>query len=444
MRICHVITRLIIGGAQENTVLTCRGLVERGHEVTLIAGPETGPEGSLWDKAEAAGCALVRVEAMRRAVRPLSDWRAARELRRLFHQLRPDVVHTHSSKAGILGRWAAARAGVPVVVHTIHGMSFNRTQGRITQMTYRYLEKKAAQWTSKFVAVADAMIDQAVKAGIAPRERFITIRSGMETDKFLPNADLRRRHRKEWGVSENDVECVPKPLSSSGEECVPKPLSPSGGSYEPTEGQTSRPRREGPGGSEGRVRGSQDALIVVGTIARLFANKGYEEIIAAMASAVIREPRLRFVWIGDGAYRARYERRLETMGLRDRVRLLGLVPPDEVASCINGFDIILHASRWEGLPRAVVQGLLTEVPAVSFDNDGAPEVVRPGETGILVRFGDINGLSDALVRLAGNAELRKNFGRRGRELCRTAFDWHNMVESLEGLYARLLQTKSAS
>lgn len=381
MRICHVITRLIIGGAQENTVLTCRGLAERGHEVTLIAGPETGPEGSLWDKAEAAGCALLRVESLRRAVRPISDWRAACELRRLFRRQRPDVVHTHSSKAGILGRWAAARAGVPVVVHTIHGMSFNRTQSRITQMTYRWLERNAARYTTAFVAVADAMVDQAVAAGIAPRERFVTIRSGMETDQFTPNTDLRRRHRMEWGVNDNDV--------------------------------------------------------VVGTIARLFANKGYEEIMAAMPSAVAREPKLRFVWIGDGSYWDRYEKRLEVIGLRDRVRMLGLVPPDEVASYINGFDVILHASRWEGLPRAVVQGLLTEVPAVSFDNDGAPEVVRPGESGILVRFGDIGGLSDALVRLAADAELRQSLGRRGRELCRTAFDWHNMVEQLERLYTKL-------
>ncbi len=311
----------------------------------------------------------------------------ARELRRLFQQLRPDVVHTHSSKAGILGRWAAARSGVPVVVHTIHGMSINRTQGRITQIIYRCLEKKAAQWTTKYIAVADAMTDQAVEVGIAPRERFVTFRSGMETSRFMPNADLRRRHRREWGVNDEDV--------------------------------------------------------VVGTIARLFVNKGYEEIMAAMASAVAREPRLRFVWVGDGAYRARYERRLEAMELRDRVRMLGLIPPDEMASCINGFDIILHASRWEGLPRAVVQGLLTEVPAVSFDNDGAPEVVRPGETGILVHFGDISGLSDALVRLAANPELRRSLGRRGRELCRTAFDGDNMVESLENLYVNLLQACAA-
>ena len=279
MRICHVITRLIIGGAQENTVLSCRGLVERGHDLTLIAGPETGLEGSLWDQAEAAGCELVRIGSLRRAVRPWSDWRAACELRRLFDRMQPDVVHTHSSKAGILGRWAAARADVPVVVHTIHGMSFNRTQDRIMQATYRCLEKRAAQWTTTFVAVADAMADQAVAAGIAPRDRFVTIRSGMETEQFTPNAELRRRHRAEWGISDDDV--------------------------------------------------------VVGTIARLFANKGYEEILAAMPSAVAREPRLRFVWIGDGAYRARYKRRLEAMGLSDRVRMLGLVRPDDVASYIN-------------------------------------------------------------------------------------------------------------
>jgi glycosyltransferase involved in cell wall biosynthesis len=387
MRICHLITRLIIGGAQENTVLTCRGLAQRGHQVTLIAGPETGPEGSLWDKAEAAGCELVRVGSLRRAVRPRSDWQAARELRRLFGRRQPDVVHTHSSKAGILGRWAAAQSGIPVVVHTIHGMSFNRTQGRIAQMLYRGLERRAAKYTTAFVAVADAMVEQAVKAGIAPRDRFVTIRSGMETDRFVPNADLRRRHRAEWGVTDADV--------------------------------------------------------VVGTIARLFVNKGYEEIMAAMPSAVARDPRLRFVWIGDGAHRARYERRLEAMGLRDRVRMLGLVHPDEVASSINGFDIVLHASRWEGLPRAVVQGLLTEVPAVSFDNDGAPEIVRPEETGILVSLGNVRGLSDALVRLATDAGLRLRLGRRGRALCLTAFDWHNMVESLEGLYARLLQARAA-
>jgi glycosyltransferase involved in cell wall biosynthesis len=379
MHICHVITRLIIGGAQENTLLTCRGLSERGHRVTLVAGPETGPEGSLWDQAAEAGCRLVRLPPLRRAVRPLHDWLAGRALRRLFERIEPDVVHTHSSKAGILGRRAAAQARVPVIVHTIHGMSFNRTQPLGVQWLYRILERRAARVTSALVSVADAMTNQAVAAKLAPRERFTTIRSGMETDRFTPTPAMRERLRKEWGISEHDV--------------------------------------------------------VIGTVARLFRNKGYEEIIEAMPEAVGREARLRFVWVGDGADRPRYERQLKALGLRDRVRMVGLVPPDEVARCLNGFDVVLHASRWEGLPRAIVQGLLTEVPAISFDNDGAPEVVLPGETGMLVPYGDTRRLADAMVNLAADPDLRRTLGRRGRARCLDAFDWRKMVTDLEKLYA---------
>ncbi len=386
MHICHVITRLIIGGAQENTVLTCRGLVERSHRVTLIAGPEIGPEGSLWDQASEAGCELVTVKSLRRAVQPLSDWRARRELQHIFERVRPDVVHTHSSKAGIVGRSAAARVGVPVIIHTIHGMSFNRTQAKAVQVFYRFLERQAARHTSVFVSVADAMTDQAVAAGLAPGDRFVTIRSGMEIDRFAPRADLRDRFRREWGVADDQV--------------------------------------------------------VVGTIARLFENKGYEDIIAAMPSAVARQPKLKFVWIGDGARRVRYQRQLEAMGFSDHVHMVGLISPDEVASHLNGFDIVLHASRWEGLPRAVVQGLLTEVPAISFDNDGAPEVVIPEETGILVPYGDTRLLADAIVTLSADAELRRTLGRRGRTRCATMFDWRMMVADLEALYQKLADHRS--
>ena len=381
MNICHVITRLIIGGAQENTLLTCRGLVEGGHRVTLVAGPETGPEGSLWDEARRGGAELIRVDCLRRSVRPFSDWKALRELRWVFERVQPEVVHTHSSKAGILGRAAAARTGVPIIVHTIHGMSFNRTQPAYQRALYRWLERRAARHTTAFVTVADAMIEQAVAAGLAPRERCTTVFSGMDTCLFTPDPELRRRFRREWEVTDSEV--------------------------------------------------------VVGTIARLFENKGYEELLAAMPTAVAREPRLKFVWIGDGIKRPFYEKRLAELGLRDRVHLVGLIEPGEVAKHLNGFDILIHASRWEGLPRAVVQGLLTEVPAISFDNDGAPEVVIPGETGFLVAFGDTGGLTDAMVALAGDAELRRRLGRQGRARSIGRFDWHRMVDQLESLYREL-------
>jgi len=383
MRICHLITRLIIGGAQENTVLSCRGLREIGHDVTLAAGAETGPEGSLWPDARSIGCRLVRLGHMRRAIRPISDWRAVAELVALFRTTRPDVVHTHSSKAGIIGRWAAAKAGVPVIVHTIHGMSFNRTQPAPVRWLYRSLERRLAGRTSAFVTVADAMTHQAVSAGLATPDRFVTIRSGMDTARFAPDERQRHSVRRDWGIGNDEL--------------------------------------------------------VVGTVARLFVNKGYEEIIAAMPAIVAEVPNVRFVWIGDGAQRGAYERRLETLGVRDRVRLTGLIHPNDVAVSITGFDVILHASRWEGLPRALVQGLLTEVPAVSFDNDGAVEVVLADQTGIAVPFGDTRRLAKAVINLAQDAASRRRLGRRGRELCLTMFDWKDMVKKLDELYRTLAE-----
>jgi len=282
---------------------------------------------------------------------------------------------------------AAAKAGVPSIVHTIHGMSFNRTQPAIVRAVYRRLEKWAACRTAAFVSVADAMTDQAVAAGLAPRERFTTIRSGMETDRFFPDPALRAGVRREWGVREDEI--------------------------------------------------------VVGTIARLFVNKGYEEISAAMPRICEQNPKVKFVWVGDGAHRTVYENQLTKQGLRDRVILLGLVEPDAVGRVLNGFDLLVHASRWEGLPRAVVQAMLTEVPAVTFDNDGAPEVVWPNETGIVVPLGDVDGLAGGMIRLANDADLRRANGRRGRERCLSMFDWRTMVHDLDALYRRIAEYTSA-
>lgn len=382
MHICHVITRLIIGGAQENTVLTCKGLVERGHRVILLAGPETGPEGSLWEAVRQSGANVVAVSSMRRAVRPWHDIAAYQELAQWFRKLQPDLVHTHSSKAGILGRAAAFRAGVPVIVHTIHGMSFNRTQPSLVRKSYQILERRAARVTDKIVTVADAMMEQAVFARLAPREKFRTIRSGLDVNLFGPNTETRHAVRASWGVREDEV--------------------------------------------------------VVGTVARLFENKGYEDILAAMPRAVERNPKLRFVWVGDGPHRETYRRQLERLGLQRCVTMTGLVGPGEVARLMTGFDVLVHASRWEGLPRAVVQALLTEVPCISFDNDGAPEVVLPEETGLLVPLGDTAGLADAIVRLADDPAVRRRMGATGRRRCVDEFDWHKMVEKLEELYINLL------
>ncbi|MEL7239407.1 MAG: glycosyltransferase, partial [Planctomycetota bacterium] len=164
LRIVHVITRLIVGGAQENTLLSCEGQHAAGHDVTLICGPETGPEGSLLQRAKASGIRVEIDEHLRRELRPVRDWRALRSLKARFRRLRPDVVHTHSSKAGILGRAAAwatgGRDGRMLVVHTIHGLAFTTSTRKFVNTGYVAAEKFAAKRCHLIACVATAMADQ--------------------------------------------------------------------------------------------------------------------------------------------------------------------------------------------------------------------------------------------------------------------------------------------
>lgn len=382
MRVCHVITRLIIGGAQENTILTCEGLAERGWKVALLAGPETGPEGSLWKRARAGAYKCEEVPTLVRAVRPRTDKQCINELTTAFQNARPDIVHTHSSKAGVVARIAAHRAGVPIIVHTIHGMSFNRTQPWVTRAAYRALERYCGRRSHAIICVADAMAEQARAARITGDAVVRTIYSGIETERFAPSAASRSTARAAWGVSDDHV--------------------------------------------------------VIGTIARLFPNKGYEQLIDAMPAICDALPDARFVWVGDGAAREAYLRRLDIMKLRDRVHLAGLVLPDAVPKLIAGMDILVHLSQWEGLPRAVVQALLMQVPAVTFDNDGAPEVVEHGRTGEVVPLNNIDGVATAVCRLARDPAYREACGRRGRISVITRFDHRRMVEQIDALYRELM------
>lgn len=381
MHICHVITRLIIGGAQENTLLSCEGHARNGHRVTLITGPTAGPEGTLVARARGGGFAIIELPELIRAVNPWYDARAVRELQRIFGDIRPDVVHTHSSKAGIVGRIAAYKARVPRIVHTIHGMSFNRTQPWIVRTAYAWLERYAARRCNAIVGVADAMIDQAVAAGVCGRKKCRTIYSGMDIEPFTPGRHDRDSIRKSWGV--------------------------------------------------------RDGEIVVGTVARLFRKKGYEQLIPIMERVARKFPLARFVWVGDGAQRPAYEAELKRRGLFERTTMTGLVSPARVAEHVAGFDILAHPSQWEGLPRAVVQALLMRVPAVAFAIDGTPEVVLDQKTGRSIELNDLDAFAAALCELAERPEVRSRMGAAGRELCRERFDARKMVEDLERLYESL-------
>lgn len=384
MRVAHVITRLILGGAQENTVLCCEDLLSRGDEVLLVTGPAVGPEGSLLERAKVSGVPLVVVDSLRRAIHPVRDAVAYSRIRNALRQFAPDVVHTHSAKAGILGRSAAWALGVPAVVHTVHGAPFHPYQNPVNRAAFCACERWAARRCHRLVSVADAMTDLMVAARVAPREKFTTIYSGMDVVPFLESESLRKPTRARLGYRDNDI--------------------------------------------------------VVGKFARLFTLKGHADLIRAAQTAIGQKPRLKFVLVGDGVLRDRLAQKIRKAGLEDHFRFLGLVPPEEVPGLLAACDFVVHASLREGLARVLPQALISSRPVVSYDVDGAAEVVLPGQTGELVRPRDIAELSAAIVRLASDPARRRRMGQEGRRRFAEQFKHERMSEALSHLYAQILSS----
>lgn len=378
MKIVHIITRLIVGGAQENTVLSCEGQHDRGHEVTLMTGPSLGPEGSLMAQARGYGYRVEVIESMRRSIHPLHDWRTYRGLVKRLIEIRPDVVHTHSSKAGIIGRWAARAAGVPAVIHTIHGLAFTASTRRWVNGCYRFLERKTAPISTRIVCVADSMRDQSLAVNIGRPEQYVTVYSGMKTAAFLDPPVPAAEARRSLGLS--------------------------------------------------------DEHIAVGTIARLFALKGHDDLLEIAPVLCAQIPNLRWLWIGDGILRTQFASRIESMGLRDRFILTGLVPPDKIPELAMAMDILVHPSRREGLARALPQGALAGKPVVTYDIDGAKEGVLDGVSGFVLPPFDATQLGVRIAQLAEDPALRERMGRAGREFAVKRFDAKVMVDGLENVY----------
>jgi len=381
MRVTHVITRLIIGGAQENTVATVLGLQQRpGMEINLLAGPTTGPEGSLESAFQPFPQLLSIVPSLVRPVHPLNDLLALLRLTRIFRSTRPQIVHTHSGKAGILGRCAARRAGVPIIVHTIHGPSFGPFQGAPANGLFRGAERFAAPFTTHYVSVAEAMTRQYLAAGIGRPEQYTRIFSGFPLEPFL--------------AAEND------PAWRARLHLAPEDF-------------------------------------VIGMISRLFKLKGHDDLLDIAPNLVRQCPRAKFLLVGDGPWRGRLEDRARRLGVEKHFVFAGLVAPAQVPRYVGVMDALAHLSRREGLPRALPQALAAARPVVAFDCDGAGEVCIDNETGFLVPPGDRETLARRLLQLAGDPELRRRLGAQGRQFVRPRFSVETMLDSLYALYLQL-------
>lgn len=388
MRVMHVITRMIIGGAQENTLFNCQDLRRLyDDDVLLVTGPTTGPEGKLLDQGRAGDLPIELVPDLQRSIHPLHDGRALAALKRSIRRFQPDVVHTHSAKAGVLGRRAAWVCGVPVIVHTVHGAPFHPYQSRLAYQLYRQCEKWAAGWCHRLISVADAMTDLMVDAGVAPRDKFTTIYSGMDVEPYL----------------------------AAG--------------------------REASGQQRAAVRrrlGFGDDDVVFGKIARLFHLKGHDDLVRAAALAVRDNPRIRFLLVGDGLLRDQLQQQMRQLGVQDHFVFTGLVPPADVPELVGAMDALVHTSLREGLARALPQALIAGRPVISYDIDGAREVTIDDQTGYLVPPGDIEQLAQRIITLADDAALRQRLGQAGRQRFTDQFRHEVMTQRIRQLYQRLL------
>ena len=382
MRVAHVITRLIIGGAQENTVATVLGLQEKPDvDVRLYCGPTVGPEGSLESLVEKVDGLFHRIPNLIRPIRPLSDYLACRQLKREFESFRPDIVHTHSGKAGFIGRLAARRAGVQKIIHSIHGPSFGPFQGCLANGLFRSAEHLAGRMTDHFINVADAMRDQYLAAGIGQSDDYTRIPSGFNLQPFL-KAENSPAKRESLGLSPGDF--------------------------------------------------------VVGKIARLFELNGHDGLFDIAPRLARRIPNIRFLLVGDGVWRVKFERLAKQIGCEQNFLFTGLVPPAEIPSLIGVMDALVHLSRREGLPRALPQAMAAAKPVVAFNCDGASEVCLDGKTGYLIEPGDLLKLEESLAKLANNASLRTALGQAGQALVKEEFTVEQLVEQQYELYRRLL------
>ena len=381
IRVVQIITKLELGGAQQLCLELCRRLDRRRFEAVLVSGAE----GEL--VAEARRLPDVRFEVVGplvREVSPVADAAALAALVRLLGRERrtaegPLVVHTHSSKAGALGRLAARLAGVRHVVHTIHGYAFHAWQPKVVRRLYQTIERVASRFADALVAVAEENRRTGIALGLFPPERCEVIAGGIDVAAFRRPPEARERARAALGLP-----------ADSG---------------------------------------------VVGMVACLKPQKAPEDFVAMAARVRAAVPGTRFLIAGDGERRAAVEAAARAAGLDGDLRLLGW--RRDVPDILAALDVLVLTSRWEGLPLVFPQAMAAGRPVVATNVNGAPEAVREGVTGYLVPPGDVEALADRVIDLLRNPDRRRAMGEAARSAA-AAFDVDAMTRRYEALYERLV------
>jgi glycosyltransferase involved in cell wall biosynthesis len=384
VKVLRVIARLNMGGPALHVAYLTAGLRERGYRTTLVAGTLARGEDSMAFVASGLGVEVVTIPELGREISLARDLIATLRLARLIRRERPQILHTHTAKAGTVGRLAARLAGrarPPIVVHTFHGHVLRGYFGPVRSRLFRWLERWLARDTTALIAVSPQVRDDLVALGVAPREKFVVIRLGIELEERIADMDGRANTRRYLGIA---------------------------------------PER-----------------FTVGWIGRMTAIKNTEDVLSAFKALRARGVEATLCMVGDGPDRPELERRAHELGIMRDTLFLGY--QQDVAPLYAAFDALVLPSSNEGTPVSVIEALAARTPVVATRVGGVPDVVREGDDGFLVDPGDTDALAERLERLASDPKLRERMGAaaRSRVLSRYAVD--RLVDDVDRLYRNLLR-----
>ncbi len=382
IRVAHIITRLCKGGAQENTFHTVRLHNRDRYEVDLIAGPPEGPEGDLEPRIHAEGIPITRVPNLVRDMAPLRDFKALDTLTSLLREGNYTIVHTHTSKAGFIGRWAARRARVPVVIHTPHGNIFDGYFPLGLTRCFVALERRAARWSDAIIELTQRGIEESLAQGIGKAEQYEAIFSGVD---FAPCTEaISQRHltRLALGIARDEF--------------------------------------------------------LIGAVGRLEPVKGMTYFIAAAVHIAEAVPAARFVVVGQGSEMEKL--RAQAAPLGDRVQFLGY--RDDVPNLMAAMDVLVVPSINEGMGRVILEAAAARTVAVATNVGGIPEVIDDSKTGVLVPPRSPEAIAGVVGALARDPERVICMGLAAREHVLPRYGLEAMVARIEDLYERILKEKN--
>jgi glycosyltransferase involved in cell wall biosynthesis len=380
IRILHIHTLPIISGSGINTFLSMHGMDKTLYQVELACAPG----GRLISLVQENHMEVRTFKNLVQPLHPFKDTLALLDLAVFLRRNPYHIVHTHNSKAGFLGRLAAKLAGVPVIIHTVHGFAFHDEEPLWRQMLFRNLERLGSRWSDKMIFISQPLIDWALKDHIVGEEKITKIYSGIQLDKFQPvKSEEKERIRSKWALEKEEA--------------------------------------------------------VVGIVSKLWEGKGHSVLIEAFKLLKKKIKNAKLVIVGEGYLYDELFRRVNNNGLRESVLFTGFQM--DVSEIIATFDVAVLPSFFEGMGRVILEAMAMEKPVVASRVGGIPDLIDQGINGLLVRPGDVKELADTLEKVLSDNKLARKLGREGRKRIQDQFSADVMVRSIEKLYRELLARK---